>query len=359
MNPLDFIHNGAASGSVAERLLACNLDPNGLRPYIGNDGRSYITSNVNGKPQAIVTNTPATLTKEQWIELDQVVTRVARPLLKVWGGINEAGLTYRTGGLGTTVLQRQTVTDAGEAGLSMDGLKRTNRDRGIVDLVGLPLPIVHSEFSFPLRELIASRQNRGPNLGPAFPFDTYMLEQATRRCAEVTEKLTIGTLPLYTFQSGSVYGLTNYPQRITKTITLPTAANWTPQLHLSEILGMIQSMNDIFYYGPYNGYYSPGWTKYLDDDYSAAYPGISLRMRLSQIKDLMMYEKADYLPNFQVVLYERSTLCMRAVTGMDLMSVQWESEGGLEINFKVMGIMIPQPWSDANGSTGICHATAA
>ena len=38
----DFIYNGQASGSVASTLMASNFDPHALRPYVGNDGRSYI-----------------------------------------------------------------------------------------------------------------------------------------------------------------------------------------------------------------------------------------------------------------------------------------------------------------------------
>ena len=47
----------------------------------------------------------------------------------------------------------------------------------------------------------------------------------------------------------------------------------------------------------------------------------------------------------------------RAVNGMDITTVQWESSGGMRINFKVMAIQVPQLFTDYNRRTGIVHGT--
>ena len=44
-NTLDYVHNGLASGSVASLLMQSNFNVESLRPYLGNDGRSYVTTN--------------------------------------------------------------------------------------------------------------------------------------------------------------------------------------------------------------------------------------------------------------------------------------------------------------------------
>jgi hypothetical protein len=49
----------------------------------------------------------------------------------------------------------------------------------------------------------------------------------------------------------------------------------------------------------------------------------------------------------------------RAINGMDITTVQWETQGGMRVNFKVMAIQVPQIRSDFNGRTGIVHATTA
>jgi hypothetical protein len=40
-------------------------------------------------------------------------------------------------------------------------------------------------------------------------------------------------------------------------------------------------------------------------------------------------------------------------------TVQWEEQGGLLLNFKIMAIMVPQLRADHNGNTGIVHGTSA
>jgi hypothetical protein len=48
----------------------------------------------------------------------------------------------------------------------------------------------------------------------------------------------------------------------------------------------------------------------------------------------------------------------RAVNGMDITTVQWESVGGMRLNFKVMAIQVPQLRADHYGSCGVLHAVS-
>jgi len=43
---------------------------------------------------------------------------------------------------------------------------------------------------------------------------------------------------------------------------------------------------------------------------------------------------------------------------MDMTTVQWDTQGGLQQNFKVMSIMVPQTRADQNGNTGIVHGSS-
>jgi hypothetical protein len=42
---------------------------------------------------------------------------------------------------------------------------------------------------------------------------------------------------------------------------------------------------------------------------------------------------------------------------MDITTVQWESHGGMQLNFKVMCLMLPQLRTDFYGNTGIVHGS--
>jgi hypothetical protein len=52
---------------------------------------------------------------------------------------------------------------------------------------------------------------------------------------------------------------------------------------------------------------------------------------------------------------EMSTETLRAVIGMEIQTVQWESLGGMVKHFKVMCIQVPQLRSDTAGNSGIAH----
>jgi hypothetical protein len=46
---------------------------------------------------------------------------------------------------------------------------------------------------------------------------------------------------------------------------------------------------------------------------------------------------------------------VRAVIGMEVQTVQWESLGGMMKHFKVMAIQVPQFRPDTAGNSGVAH----
>ena len=62
---------------------------------------------------------------------------------------------------------------------------------------------------------------------------------------------------------------------------------------------------------------------------------------------------------FTVLMVQMTPDVARAVVGMDITTVQWESKGGMQVNFKVMGILVPQLREDFNGNCGIAHGTTS
>jgi Family of unknown function (DUF6260) len=348
----DYILNGEPRGGVASRLLKHGMNPNVLRPYEGDDGRSYITINQGGKDVAMVTNAPALLRVREWIAYDQAIQRVARKRLRLWNDIVSAGLTYSLpNGMAHTVLQSPNMTDAGNATLSMNGRRRADSDRPLFDLVNLPLPIVHADFDIDLRSLEVSR-NGGMGV------DTTMAEQMTHKIVELIEQLTIGVLDTYSFGGGTIYGLINHPSRMTYSASLPTGGSWTPNTMIRQLLAMMQQGRDAKHYGNWRLYNSPAWDAYLDDDYSATYGGKTLRQRIGDIENLEAPRTLDYLTGYQLIMVEMQPGTIRAVTGMPITPVMWETEGGMDIHMKIMAIMVPQVRADAEDNTGIIHAVA-
>lgn len=371
----EFIMNGAPTGGVAERLLAANGDPNILRPYIDRDGKSYVTVNTGQTRfdaklnrdvpilEKVPTNNAATLRKDEWVRFDQQVIRAARQRLRAWADLRAANTYGGFDGMGSMILEHETMSDPGEAFVDFDGLTQGRADAPKFQLEGLPLPITHSPFFFSSRRLAISRK-----LGT--PLDSVMAEAAGRRVAEEIEKTLIGTVTGKSLSPGNVsdyggtptvYGYTNFPDRITKTdVTVPTSGTWTPSQAIGDVLDMIESLNTNNFYGPFMLYHSTDWSRYMDEDYSDAKGDNTLRDRLRKIEQIQDVRRLDFLTNtFTFLLVQMTPDVARAVNGMDITTVQWESMGGMRLDFKVMAIQVPQLRSDINGNTGIAHGTTS
>ena len=349
---------GAGGGHVAQILLDNDFDHNALRPF-KEGNRNYISrnrgKNVDGKTwnmEAVPIRNDATLRKDEWIQLDKTVLVAGRTRLRAFADLRSAS-SYSIGdGMGTTVLQTQAMSDPGSAMISMDGLRQGEGDRPHFDLTNLPLPIIHSDWQFPAREIwISRKEGRG--------LDYSMAEAAARRVAEKVEELTVGVAATYSFGGGTIYGYLTYPDRITKVITSPEAGGWTPEDLLEEVMEMRAALVAKKKYGPYRIYVAPGWDAYLDTDYSAAKGDLTVRDRLLKVSGITSISTLDTLTGYRMVMVQMDSATARAVVGMELTTVQWETHGGMQFNFKTMCILIPQMRKDYDSNTGIVDANIA
>jgi len=342
----DMILNGKATGSVASRLLSVGMDPTMLRPYIAEDGKPYVT--VGNEAQ--VTN-DATLLKDEWKLLDDAVIPAARERLNAVQDLRDRGLTMDIpDGMGVTVLQHQAVSKFGKASVGMDPIAETDRSRPKVDLTNLPLPVTYQEFSFSSRVLAASRRGN-------LPLDVSGAQEAARNVAEEIEKMLLGKGDTYAYGGGNVYGYTNFPHRETKSLTGPTSTSWTPQDTVDDVLAMRQQSYAKNHYGPFVLYAAPNWDTYLDKDYSENKGDNTLRQRIAAVPNIEGVITVDHLENYEMVLVQMTSNVVEEVVGMDITTVQWESRGGFELNFMVLGIMVPRIRADYHEQTGLVVGT--
>lgn len=353
---MDFVLNGRAQGAVADVLMANNFDTGVLRPFIGHDGRSYVTMNSgkfdkDGKPifRNYITNAATSLHKDEWIQLDTSILKAARPRMTAVADLQAAGLVYNIpNGMAKTSLEYEASSDPGAATISMDGMREGESFRPHYDLRNLPLPIIHADFQFSARQVMTSRNGGSP-------IDTTMGELAGRRVAEEAEKLTLGVPTVTpTYGGGTVYGYANALYRNTKSLTQPTTGNQATTVQ--EVLAMRKQATDDGYFGPFVLYYSPAWYGFMDGDYTVttAQP-ITLRQRLQNIDSITAVKPADYLTGTTLLLVQQTADVARLVVGMNITTVQWESHGGMQLNFKVMCILVPQVRWDFNHASGIVH----
>ena len=343
------MQSGALSGEPLDRLLAANGDPGVLRPYIGNDGYSYITmQQSDGSFKAFRVNTHATLRKDDWKLLDDAIVKAAVERLSLVTDLRAAGLTFTIPqGMGKTVLETETMTDVNDAVTSMDGLRESPDDRPEFELTNLPLPITHKDFMFSARQILCSRNGGSP-------LDTTTAELAGRKVAEKIERLTLGRDTGTVFGGGTVAGLINFTSTIGYTLTTPVGATAVGTQLLADVLAMRAASVAAFHYGPWMLYVSPNWDTYLDQDFKT-YSTISIRDRVKTVSGLIDIKTLDFLQSYDIVLVQMTSDIIRMVIGMDITTLQWDTKGGMQKNFKVMAIMVPQCRSDINGNTGIVY----
>jgi hypothetical protein len=158
--------------------------------------------------------------------------------------------------------------------------------------------------------------------------------------------------------------LTNHPNRYTKVLTLPTAPGWTPRVFVDEVIEMIDTLNTDLFTGPYGMFFSPAWQKYMGQDYSDVYPGVTLASRLAAPAPagvgLSFMNKLEYgLSDYQVIIFQLTDDVVRTINGMDLRTFQWEEKGGWEILFKIACIYLTQLRTRENDDLGVIHGVAA
>ena len=408
--PVDFLtfngDNGfSGQGNFSSVLASEGMDPGLRRQFLHRDtefGRDYKCVVINsgktdkkGQPVKVLarvddliangmqvpTFNSTALRKEEWIRLDEQVLRAARYRLRAWADLSAANSYGGFNGMATTILEHETMSDPGEAIVDMDGMTKGRTDQPLFQQEGLPLPMTHSDFYFSSRFLAASRAK-------GMPVDTTMGEAAGRRVAEMIEKITIGTNTGITYggtntassysRTSKVYGYTNFPSRLTYTGTAPTTGGWTAATTINNVLAMRQLLYNNKFFGPFMLYHSNDWDTYLDADYILTGGNVAtqtLRERLEAIEGIAGVRRLDFMfgsaPTYQnessrydnlnpftMVLVQMTPDVARAINGQDITVVQWESQGGMRLNFKVYAIQVPQLRADFYGNCGICHGTA-
>jgi hypothetical protein len=401
------------AGGIENYFQGRHFDPGLRRPYLDSHDRPCVTINtgrwtiekgqrvplrerrllrdliLNGTVPPVFNATA--LRKEEWIQLDTKILLASRYRLRAYADLAAANSFGGFNGMSKMILEHETMSDPGEAIVDMDGLTDGRADSPKFQLQGLPLPITHSDFWYSSRVLAISRNT-------STPLDTTMGEAAGRRVAETIEKTTIGNQTGVTYGGSStqtggygrtsqVYGYLNFPDRLTKNnLTVPNGTN--PSNTISDVLAMRDSLYLNKFTGPFMLYHSNDWDKYMDNDYILTGGNVAtqtLRERLKSIEGIQDVRRLDFLfgtvpatshgPGtenlvgggggtggawpFTLIMVQMTPDVARAVNAMDITTVQWESVGGMRLNFKVMCIQVPQLRSDNYGNCGILQATTA
>lgn len=358
---VDIINAGGPSGGGFARMLTANgkFDYNVKRPYIDDDGKAKMVQYLGGDPAAdssyrvrLINN--ATLRRDEWKALDEAVLEERNIRL---GGIQDLisrGLTYNLGNaMGTTVLEWHRRKNSQSARMDMNGVSRGQNDRPDFDFNYIPIPIIHADYEISLRDLSASR-----NMGN--PLDTTNASDAAREIDEYLESLLF-TNTTFPYASGTIYSYVNYPHR--NQVSLST--NWDEMVDdsdgtvgkkiIDDVLSLINANKAKRFHGPFKLYIPSNYDVTLEKDYDSTTPGTTIRERILKISQISEISVNDTLPEDNVLLVQMTSDVVRLINGMAPTNLEWDSEGGMVLYYKVMAIQVPQIRSDAMNRCGIAH----
>jgi len=396
---IDFINNGQIEGQLASQLgqpEGAAFDPGVHRPFINSQGIKCVTLRTNQfktdakgnqvpvfKTFAVkelqrrgldfpVWNATTTLRKDQWIAMDRRVVMATRQRLRLAEYLSSRVSFGGFDAWGHMTLEYEAMSDPGEALVSMDGMQEGRNDTPAFKLRSMPLPIVHSDFRMSAR-LLANSRNNGR------PLDSTKAEAHGRRVGELIEKLAIGreTGPEWgTVSTGpnahdgdsQIFGLINYPDRLTKTdLTTPTGEN--PDATIADLLEAREQMFQAGFFGPYVIFHSTDWDQYLDRDYftgtyaqGLAGASITLRERIRRagFEDVI---RLDFLPAtsypFRMVMVQVTNEVVEWINGMRPTLIQWTEKGGMDLRFKIMAIQCLRLKHDYNDNCGVLDMTTS
>lgn len=351
---MDFVGKDGVQGDVANRFQANGkMDPGQLRPFIGLDGKAYVSyykggdrTKLTSYASKLVTN--ATLRRDEWKQLDQTLLDLSKYRLGGIADLESHGLVFNLGNaMGTTVLEYHDIGDAFNADLTMDGITRSQGDRPEYQTKYLPIPIIHVDYEINARVLAASR-----SLGN--PLDTTSTMLAGRKVQEKLEDMLF-TSTSYTWGGGTIYSYLNHPNINTQTLSVNWDASAKTGAHIvAEVNAMKQLAINAKHFGPYQLYIPTAYETVLDEDYDVSgQSNMTIRERILKLENIKGVKVIDTLPANNVLLVQMTPDVVRLVKGMGITNIEWKEEGNFVTKYKVMTIQVPQVRSDQDGNSGI------
>jgi len=292
------------------------------------------------------------LRNDEWKSLDDAIIRRVHDELTITPRLRARGLVRTLGGLGTIVTQWNV---AGEKPMSiavMDPRTSPPRDRVEKKLAGVPVPIIHSEYTFGEREL-ASMRLMGNDL------ETLEAEEAAASVVEKFEDMIWNGEPTINVGGATIPGILTYAGRLTDTASnfgggdFGTVSNIYPTF--TGVLGALAARR---YRGPFGVFVASEQYYQLLAHYSDG-SGQTGLVRISQLPQIEFIEEAPQLAAGTVVFLQLSANVIDLAIALDLQNREWVTGDGTSLFFRVLMAGVHRIKSDYAGYTGIAHVTGA
>lgn len=290
--------------------------------------------------------TLATLPKDAWERVDEIVVEVAKDELVIFADVLAAGLTSDHD-IGDYVSTYQRVLDLEPATLSMDGILGTQADAtpGAFDWVSVPVPVAVKEFTIPWRQQAASES-------AGFPLDELSVDLAARRVSEAYEDQIInGLSTIGTVNGATGYGFLDHPDRnIVSGSDWGTATNIEP--NVNSALSAIQADGyggDVRLYVP-SAQYRQLTVSNTNTDRT------HLERLLNGIPELESVRRAPDLPAGTALLVRLQRAVVDIAVALPIAAREWAPDPSV-MRHAVWAVQVARVKSDGEGGAGFAVIT--
>lgn len=288
------------------------------------------------------------LPKDVWGEWDREGVEVQRSTLAVFNDLAAAVATPMP--IGKLVHHFQTISDSGQANISLDGRSKGRTDQPVFAYHGTPLPIIDSPFSYGWRQ-VAAAQSEG------FQLDSAGRANAMRTVAEKLESIALDGDASIVVGGAVLYGLRTQPNRNTRstgvTLNGATGAQW-----LAEMTATLRLLHADNFKVPATIYMNwDDWFYATSTEFTAGYPK-TIAQRVMELGGIREIIPADSLAADEIIALVKDRRVVQVLNGMPMTTrAQFRANPEDEYNFVTMAAASIEVKFDAEENCGVAHST--
>jgi uncharacterized linocin/CFP29 family protein len=302
---------------------------------------------ANAHGQTLIGNA-LPLPKDVWGQWDREGIEVQRTTLAVF---NDLAATVSTPmPIGKLVHHFQTISDSGQANVSLDGRSKGRTDQPVFNYHGTPLPIIDSPFSYGWRQVEAARSE-------GFQLDSAGRDNAMRTVAEKLESIALDGDSGIVVGGDQLYGLRNHPRRNTRTTGVAlngaTGAQW-----LAEITATLRLLHADNFKVPATLYLNwSDWFYATSTEFTTGYPK-TIAQRVMELGGVREIVPADSITASQIIALVKDRRVVQVLNGMPMTTrAQFRANPEDDYNFVTMAAASVEIKFDAEQNCGVAVST--
>lgn len=289
------------------------------------------------------------LPRDVWGEWDREAVEIQRDILAVFNDL--AATLSKPMPIGKLVHYFQTVSDSGEANISLDGRSNARSDQQVFDYHGTPLPIIDSSFGYGWRQWAAAATE-------GFALDSTGRMNSNRRIAEKLESIALNGDASIVVGGNALVGLRNHPKRNTRatgaTLNGGTGAEWKAEvIALIKLLHADNHRAAVTLYVNFDDWFYAGET-----EYNPAVSDKTIAQRVREIEGVGAVVPASSINANEMIAVIKRRDVLEVLNGMPITNrAKFRADPEDDYDFLTLAAAAVEIKFDAEDQCGIAHSS--